>query len=157
MGHPAFRQQPAAGMIARSASSQPHTNARARIRKRTQTWRVYKMLSPACWDSPQLLFLRGKQQRERRRDLKLSSLLLSLASPAGNRPCTGLRSTNAFSGPCVRIFTPPHPPFLPHSFSQPGCIRFRRHRRHFLLLPPSDQPSRYWLAGCCGIMRLEGP
>lgn len=147
MGHPAFRQQPAAGTIAHSASSlrptHTHGHAHRKAHKRGAYTKRFRLRvgtrrSSLSWEGS------SSGGREGGRELvRLSSLLLSLTSPAGNRPCTGLWSTDAFTGPCVRIFTPR--PFLPHSFSQPGCIRSHHRRRYFLLLPPSKRPSPRWL------------
>lgn len=140
MGHPAFRRQPAL-----LAGCHTHTLA--------ETWRVYKTLCRACWDSSQLLVLGGKRQRETRRGSPASCLLLSPAAPVGNRPCTGLWSAHAFSGPCVRILIPP---FFRIPSPRQAASALATTASSYCHLQTS-RPLAASLAGCGGAIRLEGP
>lgn len=85
----------------------------------------------------------GREAAERD-ETRLSSLL----PPFVSRCTSGKQTVHGLvERPCIfrALCENSHPPFLPHSFSPPGCIR-SRHRR-FLLLPPSDQPSPRCLTG----------
>lgn len=146
MGHPAFRQKPAAGIIAHFASWLPHTHTHTHARacrnahKRgayTKRFclRVGTRRSSSPWEG-------SGGERERTGEALQSPFVSRLTSK--KQTVHGLAEHWCiFRAPCEN-FHPRFPLFLPHSFSQPGCIRSRR-RRHFRLLPPSDQPSPRWL------------